>query len=90
MELGKTEDLNNEPAFSFEAEDCSKEFERIKNIHFLSGGRLYKKEGESEPTIFEYPLGKNFLLIDPFGNKFLMFEDFYFGSKSTYKEEKNG
>ena len=88
IELGECKNNSNEPSFSMEVKDCSKEFDRIKRINFFSGGHLFKDESEEEATIFEFPLGKNFLLVDPSGNKFLMYEDFYFGSDSTYVEER--
>lgn len=78
----------NEPIFAIETYDCKKEFTRIRKINFVSGGYIYKRADELEPTTLEYPLGENFLMIDPSGNRFLIYEDYYYGTKSTYEHNK--
>lgn len=54
--------------FGLETEDCDAIFERLRSVNFETGGRLVSDE------VFEYPLGKNILLEDPSGNRFLIFE----------------
>ncbi|AUX21535.1 uncharacterized protein SOCEGT47_020210 [Sorangium cellulosum] len=55
--------------FGLETKDCDLLFERLRSVRFETGGRLLSSE------VFEYPLGKNVLLRDPSGNKFLIFEE---------------
>lgn len=55
--------------FGLETKDCESIFSRLKNTKFETGGRLLSSE------VFEYPLGKNILLEDPSGNRFLIFEE---------------
>lgn len=55
--------------FGLEVEDCALLFERLKAVKFETGGQLVSSE------VFEYPLGKNILLKDPSGNRFLIFEE---------------
>ncbi|MGK4006211.1 hypothetical protein WMF31_26565 [Sorangium sp. So ce1036] len=55
--------------FGLETKDCDLLFERLRSVRFETGGRLLSSE------VFEYPLGKNILLKDPSGNKFLIFEE---------------
>jgi hypothetical protein len=84
LELGNVNVINNDPIFAIESNDCQLDFDIIKEITFKSGGYLFKDKDEKEPSILEYPLGKNFLLIDPSGNRFLIYEDYYYGSNSDY------
>jgi hypothetical protein len=72
--------------FGIEVESCLNELNRLKQVNFKSGGLIYKKEKESEPSVFEFPLGKSLMLIDPSGNKSILYEDFYYGSRSDYSE----
>ena len=78
----------NQPIFAIETYDCKKEFDRIKKIEFASGGYIYKDKDELEPSTLEFPLGESFLMIDPSGNRFLIYEDYYYGTKSTYENNK--
>ena len=79
---------SNEPIFAIETYNCKEEFARIRTINFLSGGYIYKHKDEKEPSTLEYPLGESFLMIDPSGNRFIIYEDFYYGTKSTYEHNK--
>lgn len=58
------------PLFSIETENCTKLFHQLLGTNFSSNGKLISK------SVFEYPIGKNILLQDPSGNKFLIFENF--------------
>lgn len=62
------------PLYELEVADCVAEFERIAGIAFSKGGLV--NANRSSKNIFEYPLGKNFLMQDPFGYKFLVSEYF--------------
>lgn len=55
--------------FSIETKDCELLFERLRSTRFETGGKLLSDR------VFEYPLGKNILLEDPSGNRFLIFEE---------------
>lgn len=56
-------------AFALEVEDCGGLFDQLRAKPFVTGGRILSEE------VFEYPLGKNFLLRDPSGNRFLIFRE---------------
>lgn len=62
------------PLFALEVEDCLAEFHRIKKIKFTKGG--LENTNKSSQQIFEYPLGKSFLMQDPSGNRFLILEGY--------------
>lgn len=62
--------ISEEYLFGIETKNCINQFERLKNIQFISGGTLISQD------IFEYPLGKSFALIDPSRNRFLIFEEY--------------
>jgi len=63
---------NNGPIFSIEVKNCEEIYKKIKNTYFKQGGLA----PEYEKNIFEYPIGKNFLVIDPVGNEFLIVENY--------------
>jgi hypothetical protein len=75
--LTEISDFSEPPKFflELEVENCDTEFERVKKSLAKSKGYIYAEEGEM-PGVFEYPVGKNFLVVDPFGNKILIFEDY--------------
>lgn len=55
--------------------NCDREFARLRAVHFASGGRIVPdKDGRVD--VFEYPGGKNFLMEDPAGNRFVIHEDY--------------
>jgi hypothetical protein len=60
---------NERPLFGLWIENCGKTFQELQEKKFKSSGELISKE------VFEYPIGKNFLLRDPSNNKFLIFEE---------------
>lgn len=64
-----------EPAFTLVVDNCQREFNRLCAIHFSSGARIVpNKDGVLE--LFEYPAGKNFMMEDPGGNRFVIHEDY--------------
>jgi predicted enzyme related to lactoylglutathione lyase len=64
-----------EPAFTLIVPDCAREFARLRATSFGSGARIVpNKDGVVE--IFEYPAGKNFMMEDPSGNRFMIHEDY--------------
>lgn len=70
LKEGTLYNLSN-PLFSLEVENCDKVFKYLKNSEYKTQGKLLSD------NIFEYPLGKNILLSDPSGNKFLIIENYY-------------
>jgi hypothetical protein len=66
--------IKSGPLYELEVTDCIPEFERIARTVFLKGGLV--SSNRSSKNIFECPLGKNFLMQDPFGHKFLISEYF--------------
>jgi hypothetical protein len=64
------------PLYELVVADCVTEFKRIANIAFSKGGLV--NANRDSKNIFEYPLGKNFLMEDPSGHKFLISEYFTF------------
>jgi hypothetical protein len=68
------EQVRNKPTFALEVKDCLAEYQRISKIDFTKGGIL--KNNGNDKQIFEYPLGKSFLMQDPFGNRFLIIEGY--------------
>lgn len=72
-------DFHNPPSetalFILTTDDCNREFKRLVNTHFASGGRIVPNE-QGRLDIFEYPAGANFMMEDPSGNRFLIHEDF--------------
>lgn len=68
LSLGKPFE-SQDYAFALEAKNCAHLFRQLRNKLFVTTGRLLSTE------VFEYPLGKNFVLQDPSGNKVLVFEE---------------
>lgn len=62
------------PLFSLIVEDCDREFSRLFATTFASGGRLVPDE-KGMVEVFEYPGGRNFIMEDPSGNRFLIAQD---------------
>jgi hypothetical protein len=62
------------PLYELEVANCIPEFERIAGTVFEKGGLV--NPNRNSKNIFEYPLGRNFLMEDPFGHKFLISEYF--------------
>lgn len=58
---------SNHPLLTILTKTIDEEYARIKNINFTSGGGFLPKNG-----IFEYPAGRNFMIIDPSGNKIII------------------
>lgn len=56
-------------AFALEAKDCRDLFRQLNNKPFVTQGRLLSDK------LFEYPLGENFMVQDPAGNKILIFDE---------------
>ncbi len=59
------------PIFSLEVENCDEIFKVLQGIQYNTDGKLISN------SVFEYPLGKNILIQDPSGNKFLIVENYY-------------
>lgn len=59
---------SGELLFTLYIDNVEDEYYRIKSLNFDRGGL----SPESEKGIFKYPAGKNFMLIDPNGNRFLI------------------
>jgi|GEM_PF-781391 hypothetical protein len=55
--------------FALQAKDCKDLFHQLSNKPFVTQGRLLSEE------LFEYPLGANFMVQDPSGNKVLIFDE---------------
>lgn len=66
---------SQEPIFTLVVASCDDEFDRLNSTAFASGGRLVPND-RGIPEVFEYPAGKNFMLEDPAGNRFLIHEDY--------------
>ena len=66
--------IKSGPLYELEVTNCISELERIAGTAFSKGGLV--TSNISSKNIFEYPLGKNFLMQDPFGHKFLISEYF--------------
>lgn len=62
------------PLFSLLVENCAREFSRLLKTTFASGGRLVPDDN-GIVEMFEYPGGKNFIMEDPSGNRFLIAQD---------------
>lgn len=75
--LSETEDSSSlgNLFLELEVENCKNTFIALRKSLSQSKGYIYAKD-LGNPEIFEYPVGKNFMVIDPLGNKILMFEDF--------------
>ena len=63
------------PVFTLMVDDCEREFARLRATQFSSGGRLVPDD-KGVVEVFEYPAGKNFMLEDPSGNRFMIHEDY--------------
>ncbi len=63
------------PVFTLMVDDCKREFARLRATQFSSGGRLVPNEN-GVVEVFEYPAGKNFMMEDPSGNRFMIHEDY--------------
>lgn len=61
--------------FSLEVDNCDRELERLRKCRFESGGRVVPDKN-GQLNVFEWPGGKNFMLEDPAGNRFLLEEDY--------------
>ncbi len=55
--------------FRISTTDCEAEFARLSRIDFAIGGL---ESGSDRSQILEYPLGKNFLVVDASGNRFVV------------------
>lgn len=64
----------NSPLFALEVENCIAEFQRMREVAFTKGG--FVNTDRASQRVFEYPLGKSFLMHDPFGNRFLIIEGY--------------
>jgi catechol 2,3-dioxygenase-like lactoylglutathione lyase family enzyme len=62
------------PAFALTVPSCDLEFRRLRAQRFAGGGGLVPDE-HGVLDVFEWPGGKNFMLEDPGGNRFLLCED---------------
>lgn len=85
-------DFHNPPSdaalFILTTDDCNREFKRLVNTHFASGGRVVpNKHGRLD--VFEYPAGANFMMEDPSGNRFLIHEDFGAAPEDTLRMGRN-
>lgn len=63
------------PMFSLIVASCDRQFARLRSVNFASGDRLVPGE-DGVLEVFEYPGGKNFIMQDPSGNRFLIAEDY--------------
>lgn len=61
------------PLFSIGVKNCNREIARLSSVEFKSGGSAYL-DSSGRIAVLEYPLGKNFMLIDPDGHRFLLME----------------
>lgn len=66
---------SGEKVFGISVENCVREFERLRNTQFFFGGGIVPDD-DGSISVFDYPIGKNFLMEDPDGNRFLLFEDY--------------
>jgi hypothetical protein len=71
---GEEKQLLNSPLFGISVPSCDLEFRRLQNFGFTTGARLVPDQN-GNLEVFEWPGGKNILLEDPFGNRFILFED---------------
>ena len=62
-----------DPLFSIGVKNCDGEVARLSAVEFKSGGSIYK-DSSGRIAVIEYPLGKNIMLIDPDGHRFLLME----------------
>ncbi len=53
--------------------NIEKEFERMQKINFKSNAKIISDNG----NLFEYPIGKSFVIADPFGNQIIFIESDY-------------
>ena len=67
------------PRFSLRVPNANKEFKRLSELKFESGGDLVRDEF-GQAAVFEWPGGKNFMVKDPTGNCFLLMEDYIAGT----------
>ena len=63
------------PRFALCVSSADKEFKRLSELKFASGGDLIRDEF-GQAAVFEWPGGKNFMMKDPTGNCFLLVEDY--------------
>lgn len=60
---------NDNVILTFSTNELDSQYLKLLNINFNSGAKIFNKDG-----IFEYPGGRNFLLLDPCGNNILIEE----------------
>jgi predicted enzyme related to lactoylglutathione lyase len=70
----RAEKTTGSPIFGMSVDSCDAEFRRLQQAGFKTGGRLVP-DRHGNLAVFEWPGGKNFLVEDPSGNQFLLFED---------------
>lgn len=75
LSLSTGNQSNAQPAFFLLVPNCCLEFNRLRTVHFSSGGRIVP-DRRGELSMFEYPGGQNFMMEDPNGNRFVIHEDF--------------
>lgn len=61
--------------FGLSVECCKREFQRLRQVAFASGGRLVP-DANGNLEVFDWPGGQSFLVEDPSGNQMLLFEDY--------------
>lgn len=61
------------PLFSIGVKNCDREVARLSSVEFKSGGSVYR-DPSGRVAVVEYPLGKNIMLTDPDGHRFLLME----------------
>jgi hypothetical protein len=62
------------PRLGISVPSCDLEFHRLQKLGFTTGAHLVPDEN-GNLEVFEWPGGKNILVEDPSGNRFILFED---------------
>jgi predicted enzyme related to lactoylglutathione lyase len=63
------------PLFVIGVKDCDEEFARVSKIKFSNGaGIVPDRNGLLQ--VSDFPTGKNFVMEDPSGNRFILSEDY--------------
>ena len=68
-------EASDSPVFTLMVDDCDREFARLRATGFASGARIVPNDN-GVVAVFEYPAGKNFMMEDPSGNRFMIHEDY--------------